>query len=80
MQSGKEQRKKCKERQKKKKSYGGAGYRSRYLSHAKRALYHLSYAPYVFNDAFDLPKVVMDTKKTCLTTKVNSVQASTTKI
>ena len=27
------------------KSFGGAGYRSRYLSHAKRALYHLSYAP-----------------------------------
>lgn len=27
------------------KKYGGAGYRSRYLSHAKRALYHLSYAP-----------------------------------
>ena len=26
---------------------GGAGYRSRYLSHAKRALYHLSYAPNV---------------------------------
>ncbi|CAB0037046.1 unnamed protein product [Trichogramma brassicae] len=26
-------------------SSGGAGYRSRYLSHAKRALYHLSYAP-----------------------------------
>ena len=26
-------------------TYGGAGYRSRYLSHAKRALYHLSYAP-----------------------------------
>ena len=25
---------------------GGAGYRSRYLSHAKRALYHLSYAPW----------------------------------
>ena len=25
--------------------HGGAGYRSRYLSHAKRALYHLSYAP-----------------------------------
>ena len=24
---------------------GGAGYRSRYLSHAKRALYLLSYAP-----------------------------------
>ena len=28
-----------------KKVLGGAGYRSRYLSHAKRALYHLSYAP-----------------------------------
>ena len=27
--------------------FGGAGYRSRYLSHAKRALYHLSYAPVV---------------------------------
>ena len=26
---------------------GGAGYRSRYLSHAKRALYHLSYAPVI---------------------------------
>ena len=26
---------------------GGAGYRSRYLSHAKRALYHLSYAPWL---------------------------------
>ena len=30
---------------KKPKYFGGAGYRSRYLSHAKRALYHLSYAP-----------------------------------
>ena len=30
-----------------KKSHGGSGYRSRYLSHAKRALYHLSYAPVV---------------------------------
>ena len=29
------------------KTFGGAGYRSRYLSHAKRALYHLSYAPHV---------------------------------
>ena len=28
-----------------KETSGGAGYRSRYLSHAKRALYHLSYAP-----------------------------------
>ena len=27
------------------KKTGGAGHRSRYLSHAKRALYHLSYAP-----------------------------------
>ena len=25
--------------------HGGAGHQSRYLSHAKRALYHLSYAP-----------------------------------
>ena len=31
----------------KKNELGGAGYRSRYLSHAKRALYHLSYAPCV---------------------------------
>ena len=30
-----------------KKRHGGSGYRSRYLSHAKRALYHLSYAPSV---------------------------------
>ena len=30
---------------------GGAGYRSRYLSHAKRALYHLSYAPCVRGDS-----------------------------
>jgi hypothetical protein len=29
----------------KKIKFGGAGYRSRYFSHAKRALYHLSYAP-----------------------------------
>ena len=27
--------------------YGGAGYRSPYLSHAKRALYHLSYTPWL---------------------------------
>ena len=32
------------------KGSGGAGYRSRYLSHAKRALYQLSYAPDVFTD------------------------------
>ena len=30
---------------------GGAGYRSRYLSHAKRALYHLSYAPVLRHDS-----------------------------
>ena len=36
----------------KKSKVGGAGYRSRYLSHAKRALYHLSYAPFdVFLDS-----------------------------
>ena len=29
------------------KDYGDAGYRSRYLSHAKRALYHLSYTPLI---------------------------------
>jgi hypothetical protein len=34
----------------KKKVIGGAGYRSRYLSHAKRALYHLSYAPVPTNE------------------------------
>ena len=27
---------------------GGEGYRSPYLSHAKRALYHLSYTPFHF--------------------------------
>ena len=32
---------------KEKRSVGDAGYRSRYLSHAKRALYHLSYTPAV---------------------------------
>ena len=28
-----------------KKKFGDGGYRSPYLSHAKRALYHLSYVP-----------------------------------
>ena len=37
---------------------GGAGYRSRYLSHAKRALYHLSYAPWL--------KIRQQTIITCL--------------
>ena len=38
---------------------GDAGYRSRYLSHAKRALYHLSYTPlnthllyYILNNSY----------------------------
>jgi hypothetical protein len=31
------------------KIFGDAGYRSPYFSHAKRALYHLSYIPYLFN-------------------------------
>ena len=31
-----------------KEKYGEAGYRSLYLSHAKRALYHLSYIPMYF--------------------------------
>ena len=35
------------EKTKKQKRCGGAGYRSLYLSHAKRALYHLSYTPIV---------------------------------
>ena len=35
------------------KNYGGAGYRSRYLSHAKRALYHLSYAPFVNKSIYE---------------------------
>ena len=34
----------CDDKQKK---FGDAGYRSPYLSHAKRALYHLSYVPIV---------------------------------
>ena len=33
----------------KKKNSGDAGYRSPYLSHAKRALYHLSYVPKLVN-------------------------------
>ena len=33
------------QKKKSQKKSGGAGYRSRYLPHAKRALYHLSYAP-----------------------------------
>ncbi len=36
-----------------KKWVGGAGYRSRYLSHAKRALYHLSYAPILVNEGIE---------------------------
>ena len=33
-------------KRKRKKKSGGEGHRSPYLSHAKRALYHLSYTPY----------------------------------
>ena len=36
---------KNKEKKQKKSENGDAGYRSPYLSHAKRALYHLSYIP-----------------------------------
>ena len=36
-------------------NFGDAGYRSRYLSHAKRALYHLSYTPLTINGkGFDI--------------------------
>ena len=31
------------------KTFGDGGYRSPYLSHAKRALYHLSYVPRIFS-------------------------------
>ena len=31
-------------------NFGGAGYRSPYLSHAKRALYHLSYTPWCYGN------------------------------
>ena len=37
------------ENQKVCKNFGDAGYRSPYLSHAKRALYHLSYVPQLKN-------------------------------
>ena len=39
---------------------GGAGYRSRYLSHAKRALYHLSYAPQWSSSDWPLVEVRTD--------------------
>ena len=35
---------------------GGEGYRSPYLSHAKRALYHLSYTPICFTFKRELEK------------------------
>ena len=41
-----------------KKKFGGAGYRSRYLSHAKRALYHLSYAPSYY--VYSIKTVIID--------------------
>ena len=36
------------------KTFGDGGYRSPYLSHAKRALYHLSYVPWVVNCVTEL--------------------------
>ena len=46
---------------KKRKFFGDGGYRSPYLSHAKRALYHLSYVPGVVDSGTELevkhPKV-----------------------
>ena len=43
------------------KTFGDGGYRSPYLSHAKRALYHLSYVPVVVDCGTELevnhPKV-----------------------
>ena len=43
------------------KTFGDGGYRSPYLSHAKRALYHLSYVPGVVDSGTELevkhPKV-----------------------
>ena len=36
------------------KKFGDGGYRSPYLSHAKRALYHLSYVPWVVNCVTEL--------------------------
>ena len=45
-----------------KSNVGGAGYRSRYLSHAKRALYHLSYAPIVAVTLWNQLLVLIDLK------------------
>ena len=43
-------------RESEKKKNGGEGYRSPYLSHAKRALYHLSYTPICFTLKVELEK------------------------
>ena len=45
----KENKRKKEKYKKKKENIGDAGYRSPYLSHAKRALYHLSYIPILFS-------------------------------
>ena len=50
------------------KEFGDAGYRSRYLSHAKRALYHLSYTPLKMN-AFE--NVLILVFSPCLGTDLN---------
>ena len=49
-------------RKKKEKKVGDAGYRSPYLSHAKRALYHLSYIPFWLSGCSSAPLYVL----TCL--------------
>ena len=47
MGSSKQKNSKCTKEKITKNIIGDAGYRSPYLSHAKRALYHLSYIPFV---------------------------------
>ena len=44
-----------------KEKFGDGGYRSPYLSHAKRALYHLSYVPMLHTDTLRQAYVASDT-------------------
>ena len=53
---------------------GGAGYRSRYLSHAKRALYHLSYAPVLGNNPIIFWFISAYQYLICRTTTFNGFQ------
>ena len=70
------------------KMYGGAGYRSRYLSHAKRALYHLSYAPcwgqmanwFVFKTSFQSLFLLSLTFKATLSSKNPEMHISFVKL